>query len=434
MSDYTKFFRDTSPYINHHRGKTFVLALPGQAVEHDHVTAIVHDIALLNTLGIRIVLVHGARPQINRRLRERGIEETYAGALRVTDSESMACVREAMGSTRIGIESLLSMGLSNSPMHGARIRVVSGNFVTAKPLGIRDGIDYHHSGEVRKIDAAGIAAQLDLGAVVLLSALGYSPTGEAFNLTRTEVATQVAIALKADKLILFGEQAGVVEDGKLVKTIDWADIHTWLGRIDDPQLKVALEAAHQACLNRVVRTHLISYRDDGALLGELFTREGSGTLITQNSREVIRRATIDDISGILDLITPLEEQGVLVKRSRELLEAEISRFYVTVHQEGVIAACAALYPFVDSTAGELACVASHPDFSKRGLAGRLLEHLEQVARHELQLDSLFVLTTQAAHWFLENGFEAADIEQLPQTKAALYNYQRKSKIFRKLLD
>jgi len=434
MTDYVKFFRETSPYINRHRGKTFVIALPGEVICHPNFTHIIHDIALLNSLGMRIVLVHGARPQLEQRLEQQQLTLQYAGHTPITDSPVMECVKDAAGSVRISIESLLSMGLANSPMHGARIRVVGGNFITAKPFGIREGIDFQYSGEVRKIDRAGIQSQLDDAAIVLLSSVGYSPTGEAFNLSYEDVATQAAITLGAEKLIFLGAEAGLNDaKGTLLKSINLSQAQHMLEELKEPALFGPLQGAYQACLNGVPRCHLISYCADGALLGELFTRDGVGTLVLQHGEEVIRQASIDDITGILDLISPLEEQGVLVKRSRELLETEISRFYVIAHPEGMLIACAALYPFNDGKAAELACVVTHSDFHNQGLATRLLEHLQDKAKNDFGLEALFVLTTQAAHWFQENGFVATSLGQLPQEKAELYNYQRKSKIFYKPL-
>jgi len=434
MTDYVKFFRETSPYINRHRGKTFVIALPGEAICHSNFTHIIHDIALLNSLGMRIVLVHGARPQLEQRLEQCQLTLNYVDHTPITDSQAMECVKDAVGSARISIESLLSMGLSNSPMHGARIRVVSGNFITARPLGIHDGLDFQHSGEVRKVDRAGIQSQLDDNAIVLLSSVGYSPTGETFNISFEDVATQTAINLGAEKLIFLGADSGLFDtNGTLIKSINLSQAQQRLEQQESCNPIQALQGAYQACLSGVPRCHLISYCADGALLGELFTRDGTGTLVLQHSEEVIRQANIDDITGILELISPLEEQGVLVKRSRELLETEISRFCVITHQEGMLIACAALYPFSDGKAAELACVVTHPDFHNLGLATRLLEHLENKAKNELALDALFVLTTQAAHWFQENGFTTTSLEQLPLEKASLYNYQRNSKIFLKRL-
>ncbi len=433
MTDHVKFFRDTAPYINMHRGKTFVVAVPGEGIGHDNFPHIVQDIALLTSLGVRVVLAYGAEPQIDARLDAAGLAPRHSDGVRIVDGATMAVVRDAVGSIRVDIEALLSMGVANSPMHGACIRVVSGNFIVAKPMGIRDGVDFHLAGEVRRIDGEGIKRQLDDGAIVLLPPIAYSPTGEAFSLGVAEVATQAAIALGAEKLILFGPHAGVTTGaGQLQKIIALADVQSWLARLTgEPALRVALLAGYRACLDGVPRSHLISHAEDGALLGELFTREGAGTLILRDGAEIIRQASIDDVGGILDLIRPLEEQGVLVKRSRELLETEISRFHVLVDSEGMVVSCAALYPFADSQSAELACVATHPDFHNRGLASRMLAHLEQLAREQLRLRQLFVLTTRAAHWFVEKGFTPTTLDALPAAKADLYNYQRRSKIFQK---
>ncbi len=431
---YVKFFRDSSPYINMHRGKTFVIALAGDGVLHSNFAHIIHDIALLNSLGIRIVLVHGARAQIEQRLAAAGLEPVFHNHQRITDEAAMACVKDAVGSTRIAVEATLSMGLANSPMHGARLRVVSGNFITAKPVGVRDGIDFHLTGEVRKIDSTGIRSQLDGGALVLLSSLGYSATGEAFNLTYENVATEAAVALGAEKLILFTEEDGVGDAaGNLIRMLGMDQVPELLAGANlKPPLANSLAAGHTACRKGIPRTHLISYQKDGALLRELFTREGEGTLLLRHGGETVRAAAIEDVPGLLDIISPLEEQGVLVKRSRELLETEISRFYLVVDAEQVTVACAALYPFADGHSAELACVATHEDYKNRGFAAKLLAHIEKQA-WGMGIGSLFVLTTQTAHWFLEHGFVPSSLEELPAEKKELYNYRRNSKIFRKQL-
>lgn len=434
MADYVKFFRDTSPYINAHRGKTFVIAVSGDAVVDGNFPHLIHDIALLNTLGIRIVLVHGARPQIEYRLAQEGLEPRFHNQLRITDEAAMVCVKEAVGSTRIAIEAMLSLGLANSPMHGARLRVISGNFINAKPVGVREGIDFHLTGEVRKVDARGIARQLDDNAIVLLSSLGYSVTGEAFNLTYENIATEVAIALGAEKLILFSADAGVCDrDGELVRILSLDDVPALLESNHlGKAMANTLAAGLFACRQGVQRVHIISYGKNGALLGELFTREGEGTLVLHHGQETIRQATVDDVPGLLDIISPLEEKGVLVKRSRELLEREISRFYLVVDAENVTVACAALYPFSDGDSAELACVATHADYKNRGLASRLLSHLEKQAR-AAGVGNLFVLTTQTAHWFLEQGFQPSTFNALPAEKKELYNFKRNSKVFCKKL-
>ncbi|MBT5388139.1 MAG: amino-acid N-acetyltransferase [Porticoccaceae bacterium] len=429
---YLEFFRQTSPYIHAHRGKTFVIALGGDAVAHANFHSIVHDIALLQSLGIRLVLVHGARPQTNGRLSQAGLQSKFHDQLRITDSEAMLCVKEAVGSTRLHIESELSMGLPNSPMHGARIRVIGGNFITAKPVGVRDGIDFQLTGEVRRIDAIAIQQQLVDGSLVLLSPVGFSPTGEAFNLNFQNVAAEVAISLKAEKLILVSEAPGILEKGELLRNLSLPEVKALLTECKHSEEQQLLVSAYRACTHGVDRVHLVGCAEDGALLSELFTRDGSGTLIMKDHSEVIRPATIDDVAGIINLISPLEEQQVLVKRSRELLENEIARFKVVVHPEGLLLGCAALYPTADNRVGELACVATHPEFHGQGIASRLFDSIAADAKN-IGMERLFVLTTQTAHWFLEKGFVEAAVTDLPEQRQSLYNYQRNSRIFSRAL-
>jgi amino-acid N-acetyltransferase len=427
---FVRWFRDFSPYINAFRGRTFVIAFGGEVIAEAQFASMVHDIALLNSLGVRLVLVSGARPQIAERLEERGVEMHYVNGLRVTDEAALACVKEATGTVRVEIEALLSMGLANSPMAGAHIRVASGNFVTAKPLGVRDGIDYLHTGEVRRIDGEAIHRQLNEGAIVLLPPIGYSPTGEVFNLSAEDVATEAAIELRADKLIYLLDSPGLQqEDGTLLRELNLQEAASYLKEQPelDEALARALDSAHYACGKGVKRAHLIDRHLDGSLLMELFTRDGVGTLISAKRYEDIRQATIDDVGGILELLAPLENDGVLVRRSRERLETEIDHFTV-VERDGTIIACAALYPFVEEGFGELACLAVRAEYRSEGRGDTLLDFITLQARAN-KINRLFVLTTRTAHWFLERGFAAAPIEELPVARRQLYNFQRRSKVF-----
>jgi amino-acid N-acetyltransferase len=432
---FVDWFRSASPYINAHRGKTFVICFGGEAVEdHERFASLIHDIALLNSLGIRLVLVHGARTQIEQRVRAAGLKQHYVDGLRVTDEQTLGFVKEAMGSVRIRIEASLSMGLANSPMHGARIRVASGNFVTARPLGVHDGVDYGFTGTVRRIDNQAIHRWLKSDAIVLLSSLGYSPTGETFNLSAEEVATEIAAALRADKLLLLYEGADLLDaDGALIREMSPADTARLLR--DDSELDATIRRhlgqALRACRAGVRRIHLIRRTLDGGLLLELFTRDGVGTMIAADLYDDLRPATIDDVGGLLELLQPLEESGVLVRRSRELLETEIECFIV-LERDGAVIGCASLYPFAQEGIGELACVAVAPQYRNGGRADALLRYIEKQARRQ-QLAQLFVLTTQTAHWFVERGFVPADIGDLPVARQAMYNWQRRSKVFVKTL-
>lgn len=410
-----------------------MLMLPGEALTHDNFSNIIHDIALLSSLGVRLVLVHGARPQIETRLQAAGSSSQFHHNLRITDSANLSLVLQAIGEARITVEAALSTGLPNSPMHGAHMQVLSGNFTVAMPHGVIDGVDLQHTGKVRRVNTRSLQTALDSGAVALLSPLGYSPTGEVFNLSFSDVATHVAIAIKADKLLAFIPGDGVTdEDGNLLRQLSLQECKTYQEDQHDnidPDLRQALNACYLSCLQGVSRAQLVNYTTDGALLTELFTRDGLGTMIYSGQYEQLRTATIDDVGGILELIAPLENEGILVRRSREVLETEISNFSV-MEKDGTIIACAALYPYDDMA--ELACVITHPDYRKGGRAATLLQQMENQARKQ-KIRQLFLLTTQTAHWFIEQGFAPGSLSDLPMSRQSLYNYQRNSKIFVKNL-
>ncbi|EMW00680.1 amino-acid N-acetyltransferase [Escherichia coli] len=425
-------FRHSVPYINTHRGKTFVIMLGGEAIEHENFSSIVNDIGLLHSLGIRLVVVYGARPQIDANLAAHHHEPLYHKNIRVTDAKTLELVKQAAGTLQLDIPARLSMSLNNTPLQGAHINVVSGNFIIAQPLGVDDGVDYCHSGRIRRIDEDAIHRQLDSGAIVLMGPVAVSVTGESFNLTSEEIATQLAIKLKAEKMIGFCSSQGVTnDDGDIVSELFPNEAQA---RVEAQEEKGDynsgtvrfLRGAVKACRSGVRRCHLISYQEDGALLQELFSRDGIGTQIVMESAEQIRRATINDIGGILELIRPLEQQGILVRRSREQLEMEIDKFTI-IQRDNTTIACAALYPFPEEKIGEMACVAVHPDYRSSSRGEVLLERIAAQAKQS-GLSKLFVLTTRSIHWFQERGFTPVDIDLLPESKKQLYNYQRKSKV------
>lgn len=429
---FVDWFRNASPYIHAHRGCTFVISVGGEAVQYSHFSYLIHDIALLSSLGIRLVLVHGIRPQIEHGLRMRGRQSRYVNGIRITDEIALQCVKAACGEVRTEIESLLSMGLSNSPSTQVRIQTVSGNFMMARPLGVRDGVDYCYTGEVRSVDAAAITRRLDEGCIVLISPVGYSLTGETFNLLTEEVATEVAIALRAAKWLCLIENEGIFDTaGQLVRQLTVLEAQHELDTQQALECHRQVVHAVKACQNGVQRVHLVSRHIEGALLLELFTRDGIGTLISTDPYEHIRLATIDDVGGLLELIEPLEEAGVLVRRSREKLEMEINYFTVQ-ERDGMIIACAALYPFLEEDMAELACLAVHSHYRSANRGDALLSFLEREAL-ENGITQIFVLTTRTAHWFQERGFVAADLDSLPVSRQALYNYQRNAKVFIKRL-
>ncbi len=435
MGDFVSLFRGAAPYINAHRGKTFVITFSGDMVENRNFHGLIQDIALLNSLGVRLVLVHGARPQVEQRLQEFDIESEIINGLRITGDDALLCVKEAVGTVRIELEGLLSSSLPNSPMSGSRIHVASGNLVTARPLGVRKGVDYQHTGEVRRVDVAAIERLLDEGFIVLLSPLGTSPTGEIFNLSSEDVATSAAIQLGADKMLSLIDERGLL-DGKrqLIRQLTPDEAEAILSsrrKLPEQTARHLLSAIH-ACREGISRAHIIHGGEDGVLLQELFTRDGAGTMVTAGHYEEIRPATIDDIGGIIELIQPLEDEGILVPRSRELLEIEISHFTI-MERDGTIIGVVALYPYPSQQIAEVAALAIHPEYQSDGRGEALLDHLEH-SLSEGEIRQLFVLSTRASHWFQEQGYAPAKLDDLPVERQSLYNYKRNSKVFIRVLD
>ncbi|GAB2874373.1 amino-acid N-acetyltransferase [Microbulbifer echini] len=425
------WFRHAAPYINDLRGRTLVVGIPGDGLEHHNFRNLVHDLALLASLGVRLVVVHGSRAQVSRALDERGIENRFHGSKRITDRESLEVIKAAVGRLRFDIEAAFSQGLPDSPMARSALKVISGNLVTARPCGILDGVDLGWTGTVRRMEINTIEQALDQGALVLLSPLGTSLTGELFNINYLDLAAEAARALRAEKLVLFREPAQLLLDDNPVNELSIVQAEQAATRVQSETLRCAI----RACNSGIARVHLLSYCQNGALIQELFRREGAGTMIYRDSYEVVRRARITDVGGILGLIRPLEKQGVLVRRSREKLEAEIEHFTL-VEVDGTPVACAALYPIQEeggpTSAAEIACVASHPDFRGGGRGAKLMRHLERQAR-TIHICELYVLTTQTEHWFIEQGFEQVNVSDLPASRKSLYNIQRNSRILRKRL-
>jgi amino-acid N-acetyltransferase len=429
LSAFVPSFRGSAPYIHAFRGKTFVVAFGGEVVADDTFPNFIADLNLLASLGIRLVLVHGARPQVEKLLEQRGMESRYHRGIRVTDESQLGSVIGASARARARIEAALSMAPRTAAVTPIHNRVTGGNFVVAKPIGVVDGVDMKYSGEVRRVDAQAINDCLKDGDIVLMSTLGHSTSGDTFNLTVEEVATQTAIALKAQKLIFLLDTPGVLDAaGAVISTLytrEAADIANKAPQASDVQF--FLSAAVRACQKGVARAHLIGRKLDGAILQELFTRDGIGTMISVDSLDNLRPAKIEDVGALLSIIEPLERQGILVARPRAMIEREVERFFLAEH-DGQIIGCAALYPFPEANKAELACLAVNPDYRREGYGERLMTAVQKAAK-EQGINTLFVLTTRTAAWFIERGFTPAKITDLPEKKQALYNFERASQVY-----
>ena len=428
MSDkFVGWFRSVAPYIHLHRGKTLVIACPGNVFVDHLFNDLAYDLGLLSSLGVKLVLVHGARPQIDALLAKESIQTESHLGVRVTAPDTLPLVEQAIGKLKIDIEARLSIGLMQTPTHHVALSVVSGNYLVAQPIGVKDGVDFHYSGKVRKVNIEAIQQALDLNQLVLISSIGYSPSGEAFNLHYEEVASKVAMSLKANKLIYMSTDKlpePLSQHGEYTAT----ELMAYIDKIPADQpgtLHSIMRHALDACQHGVDRVHIVEMNQTGSLLLELFTHKGIGLMITKDPAEIIRQASMTDIAGILNLIEPLEQQGILVRRDRQQLEREIDRFYVLEHDHRILG-CMAIFPLENQMA-ELACFVVHPDHRGDGYAGNMLKFAVKAARR-MDICQLFVLTTQTAHWFLEHGFYQADVDALPMSKRELYNWQRASKI------
>ena len=437
---FVPWFRAVAPHIHAYHGKTFVVAIAGELIAAGRLSPFAQDLAILHAMGIKLVLVHGFRPQVNEQLRAKGHESRYSHGLRITDEVALDCAQEAAGQLRFEIEAAFSQGLPNTPMANAIVRVVSGNFLTARPVGIVDGVNFMHSGVVRKVDGAAIRSAIDIGAMVLLSPFGFSPTGEAFNLTMEDVATSTAIALQADKLLFITEVAGIHEkpddaESSIDTELALADAERLLASLPAPtqptDTAFYLQHCVKACLGGVERSHILPFAVDGALLMEVFTHDGIGTMVVDEKLESLREATSDDIGGVLQLIEPFERDGTLVKRDRTEIERDIGHYTVIEH-DGVIFGCAALYPYPEAKTAEMAALTVSPQVQSQGDGERILKRVEQRAKG-MGLDSIFVLTTRTMHWFIKRGFAQVDPDWLPEARKRKYNWDRKSQVLVKKL-
>jgi amino-acid N-acetyltransferase len=437
---FVPWFRSVAPYIHAYKGKTFVVGLAGEAIAAGKLNAFAQDLAILQAMGIKLVLVHGFRPQVNEQLRAKGHESRFSHGIRITDPVALDCAQEAAGQLRFEIEAAFSQGLPNTPMANATVRVISGNFLTARPVGIVDGIDFMHSGVVRRVDAGAIQRAIETGALVLLSPFGFSPTGEAFNLTMEDVATSTAVALQADKLIFMTEVPGIREDqadpdSAIDTELALADAQRLLAQLPSPgqptDTAFYLQHCVKACLGGVERSHILPFAVDGAVLLEVYTHDGIGTMVVDEKLESLREATVDDIGGILQLIEPFEKDGTLVKRDRTEIERDIGHYTVIEH-DGVIFGCAALYPYPEAHTAEMAALTISPQVQSQGDGERILKRIEQRAR-AMGLDTLFVLTTRTMHWFIKRGFSEVDPDWLPEARKRKYNWDRRSKVLVKRL-
>lgn len=454
-ASFVRSFRMSSPYISTHRGAVFVLHIPGSLIREPLFQSVMQDIALLHVVGVRLVLVLGAREQIDERLAAEAHPAPFGpSGMRITDGRTLQVAKEAIGAVRVEVEAALARGVINTPEgNGRAVSVICGNFYAARPVGVIEGEDYGFTGRVRRVEVESIRRRLAAGDLLLVSSLGLSPSGQVFNCQSESVAAATAAQLGADKLIYLtpGETVVDVRNGSMVQNlplssaVDFLAVHS--GRssetvtgspgampIDDlpPVFRLCLTESVGALKAGVRRAHLLNRFIDGVLLMEIFHRDGVGFMISRDLYEGIRAATLDDVAGIVEVIRPLEEAGILLPRSRANLEGAIGEFTV-VERDGMIIACVSLTIAADEPdAAELGCFAVRPEYRKLGKGDALLGFIERKS-YALGVRRLFILSTQSFHWFLERGFEEISVERVPESKRVKVDLSRKSKVYQKKL-
>jgi len=411
--DPIKWFRRASPYIYLHRQKTFVLCVDQAAMRSPNFNNVLRDVTLLHALGVRIVLVHDLEtPEFVE-------EQTGHQAPIANESQLSELMANIGGATHQVIASLSANAHHASPFYSDLV-ACTGNFIRAQPLGVMGGHDQGFKGKPRKVNKSAIAALLDDDMLVVIPPVGYALTGETFILNCQSLAGEVAKALHADKLIYFLPSHGLVDDaGHRISERSTTQLED-----DDDSLASGIKQGIKSALtDQSNRCHLVSYAHDGALLEELFTMTGSGTIVTPGPA-VIRSAVAEDVEAMLELIRPLERSGALIERSRDDLDQNLAD-YLVVDLEGQLIGCGALHEFGDTA--EIASLATDPHHRDQDYGERLLSSLLHRAMQR-GVKAVFVLTTQTEHWFLERGFMRAEKDHLPAPKLAKYNSQRNSKV------
>lgn len=416
---FVKNLRQASPYISQHRGKLVVFYLPGEMInDGKKLLQLAEDLVLLNNLGLKIILTLGATLQINQKLAENNINwDTYQN-IRITSKEQIQAIQETVGLVRSKLESVFSQASAEQHLPHS---VVSGNWLSAKPKGIIDGTDYKYTGSLRQINTNAINKNLEANQICLLTPLAYSASGEVFNLNTLEQAYSIADKLSADKLMIFTEESHLKI---LPKSLDIVELKKQIQHQHPNSLLNLLEKS-LASSKSIKRIHLMSQNSPSSILLELFTREGTGTLIYTDRYHHLRTANSDDLIQILKLIQPLEEQGILANRNEKEVIQNLPNFIVA-EIDGQIIGCAAIYS-LDSNIAELACLAVNPTFQGDEIGKQLVSKTSQLAK-ERHHNQIFILTTQTNHWFKEQGFQDSDYFSLPVKRQETYNQNRKSKI------
>src|SRR5215475_10691524 len=423
--------REVFYYQNRFAGKTIVLKIDYPILNAPHFPQLLKDLAMLRSTGIEIILVPGAREWIDSVLKEYDIESEYAGGVRIATQDSIPFIRMAAFDVANRLMTLLTAFQANA---------VIGNFIRARGIGVVNGIDYRNSGRVEKILKEPLQQILNQGMIPIFPCIGWNAAGKPYNLSSDDIAMAVAEGLQAEKLFFVTDSDGFMEtrfdlpsglvknsDGRVARlSLEEAEEVLKLNASNpDPDLKY-LELALAACRKGTKHAHIVDDRMEGAILREIFSNLGIGTMVYGNDYESIRPMKVDDIGDVLRLMQPLVQEGILVKRSEEELMARHGDF-VVYSIDDVVHACGALHDYGDGQA-EIAAIATDPVYSHLSMGRKIVSYLIDKAE-KLGLARVFVLTTRTTDWFEQLGFVESNLDSLPAKKRDSYNHARKSRIF-----
>jgi len=396
-----------------------------------HFPQLLKDLAMLRATGIEIILIPGAKGWIDAVLKEYDIESEYVNGVRVATQDSIPFIRMAAFDVANRLMTLLTAFQANA---------VIGNFIRARGIGVVDGIDFQNSGLVEKILVEPLQQLLDQGMIPIFPCIGWNAAGKPYNISSDEIAVKVAEALQAEKLFFVTDSDGFMDtrfklppglvknsDGRVARlSLEEAqEVLTLNADSKDSDLKY-LELALTACRNGTERAHVVDGRMEGAILREIFSNLGIGTMVYGNDYESIRPMRGEDISAVLRLMQPLMQQGILVERDEDDLMASLGDF-VVYSIDDVVHACGALHDHGESQ-GEIAAIATNPVYGHLSMGRKILSYLVEKATRS-GMTRVFALTTRTLDWFEQVGFVEADLASLPARKRATYDHARKSRIF-----
>lgn len=428
------FIREVFGYMDRFKGQLFVLKIDDSLMDHPLFPVLMRDIALLHKAGIRIIIVPGTRKSIDAQLKAWEIESKFHSGIRLTSEEALPLIEQAS----LGVAQRIMSHLTASGLSG-----IQGNWVLARSLGVINGVDYMRTGKIERIQRDLLEQLMNEKFVPIIAPIGWNKIGHAYNISSTELATELCKYMKVGKLFFIGNQDGIklggLVTGKNTKYLEPTD-NGLISAMDVDQAKELLELnsdtlgfaqmdylmnAINACKAGANRVHLLSGEFQGSLLQEVFSARGDGTMVYANQYSSIRPASMEDIPDILRIMQDYIDKGFLVPRTQESISEKL-KDYVVYSIDNSIHGCGALHEFEDGMA-EVAGIAVGANYRKSGIGDAIVRHLISVGQMK-GYKKLFLLTTQALDWFYQFGFEDGTVDELPKSKREHYNQKRNSRI------